>query len=103
MQPAAAEVDWKCRITAHRPRSSAEPRPCLHDETIDTRVHEPPACGDTSRAAAHNYDLGIAICHALFRDDLDRDVRYDRATDRAVPNHARSCDFIADLSPHSRG
>src|SRR5262245_15842158 len=102
MQPTAAEIDWKCRISAHRPRASAEPRACLHDETIDMRVHEPPACCDTSRAAAHNYDLGIAIGHALFRGDLDRDVRYDRATERAVPTMRVHVISLPILSPRSR-
>src|SRR5262245_45016304 len=102
MQPAAAEIDWKCRISAHRPRASAEPRPCLHDETIDMRVREPPACGDTSRAGTHNYDLGIAIGHALFRGDLDRDVRYDRATERAVPTMRVHVISLPILSPRSR-
>src|SRR5215510_2916783 len=103
MQPAAAEIDGKCGISAHRPRASAEPRPCLHDEAIDMRVHEPSACGDTSRAAAHNYDPGIAIGHALFRGDLDRDVHYDRATDRAVPTMRVHVTSLPILSPRSRG
>src|SRR5262245_31314213 len=103
MQPTAAEIDWKCRISAHRPRASAEPRPGLHDETIDMRVHEPPACGDTSRAAAHNYDLGIAVGHALFRGDLDRDVRFDRPTDRAVPTMPVHAVSMPILSPRSKG
>jgi hypothetical protein len=34
------------------------------------RVHERPAGGDTSRAAAGNYDLGIAAGHALLCGDL---------------------------------
>src|SRR5262249_10052505 len=102
MQPAAAEIDWKCRISAHRPRASAEPRPCLHDETIKMRIHEPPACGDTSRAAAHNYDLGIVVGHALFRTGLGRDVRFDRATDRAVPTMPVHEFSMPILSPRSK-
>jgi len=66
------------------------------------RVHDPPACGDTSRAAAHNYDLGIAFGHALFRTDLDRDVRFDRATDRAVPTMPVHAISMPVLSPRSK-
>src|SRR5262249_59579937 len=51
VQPAAPEVDWKFRVSAHRPCPSAEPRPCLHDEAIKMRIHEPPARGDTSGAS----------------------------------------------------
>jgi hypothetical protein len=66
------------------------------------RIHEPPACGDTSRAAAHNYDLGIVVGHALFRTDLDRDVRFDRATDRAVPTMPVHEFSMPILSPRSK-
>jgi hypothetical protein len=66
------------------------------------RIHEPPACGDTSRAAAHNYDLGIVVGHALFRTDLDRDVRFDRATDRAVPTMPVHAVSMPILSPRSK-
>src|SRR5215813_7726221 len=95
-------IEQKCRISTHRPRASAEPRPCLHDETIEMRIHEPPACGDTSRAAAHNHDLGIAVGHALFRTNLDRDVRFDRATDRAVPTMPVHAVSMPILLPRSK-
>src|SRR5262249_35198821 len=63
VQPATPEIDWKFRVSAHRPRPSAEPRPCLHHEAIKMRVHEPPTRGDTSGASAHNENLGIAAGH----------------------------------------
>jgi hypothetical protein len=65
------------------------------------RVHEPPACGDTSGAGAHDENLGIAAGHESFRGDLDRDVSLDRATHRAVPTISIR-PIRAILSPRSR-
>jgi hypothetical protein len=85
----------------HRPCPSAEPRACLHHEAINMCVHEPPARGDTSGAGAHNENLGITAGHGLSRGGLDRDVRLDRPTDRAVatmPVHAVSMPILSRRS-----
>ena len=72
MQPAAAEINRKCRAVADRPCPPAKPRPRLDEETIDTGTGEPPAGSDASCAAADNHHLGIAADHAVFCDDLGR-------------------------------
>src|SRR5262249_42419380 len=60
MQPAAAEVDRKCRAFAGRPGPPAQARPRLDHETVDTGIHEPPAGGDPGCTAADNHHFGIA-------------------------------------------
>jgi hypothetical protein len=72
MQPAAAQIDGSLQVVADRPRPSAKPRARFDQEAIDPGVPEPPARGNASRAAADNHHLGIAACHALCFDDLER-------------------------------
>src|SRR5262249_15722183 len=90
VQPPAPEIDWKFRVFAHRPCPSAEPRPCLHHEAINMRVHKPPARRDTTAASAHNENLGIAAGHGLFRGDLDRAIHRAVSTISVRPVRANT-------------
>ena len=47
------------------PGSSAKPRPRLHDQAINLCVGEPPARGDSGRAAADDHHFGISPGHTF--------------------------------------
>ena len=52
VQPAAAEIERAGCTSAGGPGTAAEPRPRFHNQAVDARVDEPPACRDSGRAAA---------------------------------------------------
>jgi hypothetical protein len=63
MQPAAAEIKRETRSIGDGPGPPAQPRTRLDDQAIDGGLGQPPAGRNAGRAAADDYDFGIAVGH----------------------------------------
>ena len=65
VQPAAAEIERAGCTGAGGPGTAAEPRPRFHNQAVDARVEEPPACRNSGRATADDHRFGIIAGHTL--------------------------------------